>query len=112
MNSAHCMVLVTVPTPEEGDRIGEALLQKQLAGCINILPMTCSLYFWEGKLCKEPEYLLLIKTRTELFEPIVRLVEEIHPYELPEIIALPIVAGSAYLEWIDTQTGKNRGIPV
>jgi periplasmic divalent cation tolerance protein len=106
MESRYIVVLITVPTPEEGRKIAEHLVENKLAACVNILPSIQSCYIWDGKTNLDQEILLLVKTRADLFEDrIIPAVQALHPYELPEIIALPIVLGSQrYLEWIESET--------
>lgn len=106
MADDYILVLITVPSLETGKKIAEELVNQRLAACVNILPHIRSLYVWEGKLCDDEEALLICKTRSSLFEerflPTVKL---LHPYEVPEIIALPITRGlPAYLEWVAQTT--------
>ncbi|MDZ4158567.1 MAG: divalent-cation tolerance protein CutA [Anaerolineaceae bacterium] len=103
MSAAHIVVLVTVPSEEIALKVAEILLQQRAAACVNILPGIRSLYIWKDQRCDEQEWLLLCKTRTDQFETrFVPAVKSVHPYEVPEIIALPIIAGSSdYLAWID-----------
>jgi periplasmic divalent cation tolerance protein len=105
----HILVLITVPSQEVGERIANALLDQRLAACVNILPQVRSLYWWEGKINTDQELLLVVKSRADLFaDQLVPAVKEVHPYEVPEIIALPVVMGSAsYLDWIDQETGRS-----
>jgi periplasmic divalent cation tolerance protein len=73
---------------------------------VNIVGGISSIYTWKGELCREEECLLIIKTRLELFEPLRERIVALHPYEVPEIVAIPIVAGHVpYLDWIDESTG-------
>jgi periplasmic divalent cation tolerance protein len=77
------------------------LITERLAGCVNIVPGLASVYPWEGKVEKAQEHLLLIKTETDSFAALEAFIKTRHPYELPEIIAVPVVRGSVdYLEWI------------
>jgi periplasmic divalent cation tolerance protein len=105
----HIIILITVPSQEVGERIAHALLDQRLAACVNILPRVHSLYRWEGKTNIDQELLLVVKSRAELFDDqLVPAVKAIHPYEVPEIIALPVVMGSAsYLDWIDQETRQS-----
>lgn len=101
----HITVYITVPSPEEGEKIAKALVEKRLAACVNIVPGLRSIYHWQGKICDDRELLLIAKTRDSLFERLEHEVNSIHSYKLPEIIALPIVKGSKeYLDWIDGNT--------
>ncbi|HEX7976340.1 MAG TPA: divalent-cation tolerance protein CutA [Anaerolineales bacterium] len=106
MNSQKIVVLITVPSVEAGRQIARTLLELKLAACVNILPQVHSLYTWQGEIHDDDETLLVVKTRAELFEArLVPAVKAIHPYEVPEIIALPIQAGSTdYLDWIGNVT--------
>lgn len=97
------VVLVTASSREEADAIARALIEEQLAACISITTID-SLYTWQGKVNSEPEWQLIIKTDLRLFESLSNKIQALHSYEVPEIIALPIVAGSAnYLQWISQQ---------
>jgi periplasmic divalent cation tolerance protein len=96
------IVLITAGSEEEAHRIAELLVKEKKAACVNIVPRVDSLFWWEGKLDSAPESLLLVKTKASLFPEIVELVKRTHSYEVPEIIALPIIAGSGdYLKWLD-----------
>jgi periplasmic divalent cation tolerance protein len=103
---AHIVVLMTVGRSEEATTIARALVEEHLAACVNVLPGITSCYRWEGRVAEETEILLVAKTRAERFEALARRVRELHSYTTPEIIALPLTAGSAdYLQWIDRETG-------
>lgn len=104
-NDGHIVVLMTAPSEEEGARIGKEVVTGGLAACCNIVPGIRSIYTWKGKLMDEAEVLCILKTRKELFEGLKEKVKELHPYEVPEVIALTIEDGLAeYLEWIDSVT--------
>ena len=99
------VVLVTVASKEEGERIAHTLVHDQLAACVNILSPIQSIYRWEGKIQNDVELLLMIKTRRALFEDLSARIRALHSYESPEVIALPIVAGvESYLGWIRDAT--------
>ncbi len=101
----YIVVLCTVPTAEVGAELGRGLVEGRLAACVNIVPGLRSIYVWEGKTNDDAECQLLIKTRQDLFERLSAFIRAHHPYSEPEIIAVPIVAGSAtYLGWIGAQT--------
>ena len=95
------VVLLTAANGEEAARLADLLIGAHLAACVQILPEMESVYRWEGKIERQAEILLLAKTTRSKFEDLEREVRALHSYETPEIIALPIVAGSApYLEWL------------
>jgi periplasmic divalent cation tolerance protein len=95
------VVLVTAPDADAGARIARTLVEEKLAACGNVVPGLRSIYRWQGKVEDASEALLLVKTTRERFKEIVDRVRAIHPYELPEIVALPIAAGyDEYLDWI------------
>ncbi len=99
------VVWVTVPDHETALSIAHAVVDDKLAACANILPGVTSIYTWQGKKEKSQEELLMIKTRSTLVEAIIAKIKSIHPYEVPEIIAMPIAQGNAaYLQWIEEET--------
>lgn len=94
------VVLVTAPSQAEAEEIAQSLVESKLAACVSLLPIK-SIYTWQGELYKEEEWQLLIKTDLAKFETLVAKVKELHSYEVPEIIALPLLAGyPGYLAWI------------
>lgn len=102
MATEHQLVLCTVPDAETGRSLGGALVTEKLAACVNLIPGLTSIYEWQGEVHDDPECLLLIKTRADLFSRLRDRISALHPYEVPEVIALDITAGSqAYLSWID-----------
>ena len=95
------VVLVTAPTPDRAAEIARALVEERLAACGNVLSGLRSVYRWEGRVQEDAEALLVLKTTRARFEALRARVLALHPYEVPEVIALPIVAGhDAYLDWI------------
>ena len=99
------VVLVTAPTPERAAEIARALVEERLAACGNVVPGLRSIYRWEGKVQDDPEALLVLKTTRARFEALRDRVLALHPYEVPEVLALPVEAGSAaYLAWIGRET--------
>lgn len=106
MNDQYIVVLITTPGLEAAEKVARELLGKKLAACVNILPSVQSIFTWQGKTQDDREVLLLVKTRLSLFQDqLVPAVQSVHPYEVPEIIALPILAGSQnYLDWIAAET--------
>jgi periplasmic divalent cation tolerance protein len=98
----HIVVLITTDSEEEARRIGQLLVDREKAACVNIVPRVNSLFRWEGQLESAQESLMLVKTKASLFREVVELVKTVHSYEVPEIVALPIVSGSEdYLKWLD-----------
>jgi periplasmic divalent cation tolerance protein len=98
------VVLIATSSAEEANGIAQLLLNQRKVACVNIVPRVNSLFWWQGKLDKAQENLLIIKTKASMLSEIVHLVKEIHSYEIPEIIALSIVGGNPdYLEWIDRE---------
>ena len=95
------LVLTTCPDAEAADRIAHTLVSERHAACVNILPITKSVYRWKGQVESAAEQLLIIKSMTHAFGAIRSRILELHPYELPEIIAVPVVEGHPdYLAWI------------
>lgn len=100
------VVLVTTPTAEKAAELARALVEERLAACGNVLPGVRSIYRWEEAVHDEAEALLVLKTRRERFEALRDRVLALHPYQLPEVLALPVEAGSpGYLAWIIGETG-------
>src|SRR5438445_9999085 len=99
--SEAIIVLMTAANRGEAERIAEMLVHKRLAACVQILPEMQSVYRWKGEIQREAEFLLLAKSIRDRFEDLEREVRAIHTYETPEIVALPVTAGSeAYLRWL------------
>ena len=95
------VVLMTASNGDEATLIADTLVERKLAACVQILPPMTSIYIWKGEVQRESEILLLAKSTRVKFDELERAVREIHSYETPEIIALPIVAGSqSYLRWL------------
>ena len=98
------IVFVTVGSVAEGERLAQALVEERLAACVNRIPNIQSVYRWEGKVEQSGEELLVIKTGRQLFTALEKRVRELHSYEVPEIIALPLIEGTeAYLRWLEEQ---------
>jgi periplasmic divalent cation tolerance protein len=99
------VVLVTAPTAEKAAEIARAVVEERLAACGNVVPGLRSIYRWEGKVHDEGEALLVLKTARDRLEALRARVVALHPYEVPEVIALPVEAGHApYLAWIAGET--------
>ncbi|HID80577.1 MAG TPA: divalent-cation tolerance protein CutA [Ignisphaera sp.] len=102
MLGTYIVVLVTAPHREEAEKIARKLLDERVAACVNIVEGIKSLFWWQGKVDEANEVLMVIKTRLDLFEKVIEYIKSLHSYTVPEIIALPIVAGNTeYLKWID-----------
>ncbi|KAG2435306.1 hypothetical protein HXX76_007381 [Chlamydomonas incerta] len=102
------VVYVTVPNAEVGEALAAKLVEAKLAACVSILPGVTSVYFWDGKVNKDAELLLIIKSREELLPELTAFVRANHPYDEPEVIGLPVLGGSpSYLKWLMDNT--NRG---
>lgn len=101
----HIVVFVTVSSKEEAQKITQGLLQEKLVACGNSIEGVESHFWWQGTIDQAKETLLIFKTRKALFPKVVRKVKSLHSYEVPEIIALPVVGGNKqYLDWIDEST--------
>lgn len=99
------VVLVTATSKMEAEKIAKTLLNKKLAACVNIIPKLTSFFSWKGKIQKANELLLVIKTKKTLFKKLEKELTAIHSYSVPEIIALPIVAGAKnYMDWLRSET--------
>ncbi len=104
---AYVVVLVTCPSRAVGEKIGRSLVQERLAACVNVVPGLTSIYRWKGKIHRDREVLLLIKSRSRLVDELAARVVGLHPYSTPEVIALPVASGaSGYLAWLAESTGR------
>ena len=102
--STYIALFITTATAEEAQRISRALLEQRRAACVNIVPKVNSHFWWQGKIDSAQENLLIVKTTASQLNELVRLVKQLHSYEVPEIIAIPIVSGNQdYLEWISKE---------
>jgi periplasmic divalent cation tolerance protein len=100
------VVLSTAPDEETAGMLARALVEERLAACVSQVPQMRSIYHWQGEVVEASEVLLLFKTHSRLAPDLTRRLGELHPYEVPEILVLPVAAGSrAYLEWIMAETG-------
>jgi periplasmic divalent cation tolerance protein len=103
--SDYILVFVTTASPQEAEQLGKTLVEKRLAACGNIVQDIRSIFWWKDAIDTEQEALLILKSRTALFPTIVNVVTSLHSYEVPEVIAIPIISGSEdYLKWIDQET--------
>ena len=100
----YIVLLITTDTAEEAQRISRVLLEQKRVACVNIVPRVSSLFWWQDKLDSAEESLLIVKTKALLLNEIVTIVKEIHSYDIPELIALPIIGGNQdYLDWIEKE---------
>jgi periplasmic divalent cation tolerance protein len=98
----YIVIFVTASNKKEAQKIAAGLIKQRLAACVNIIDKVDSLFCWEAKVQKAEEFLLIIKSKREKLGRIIKLVKSLHSYTVPEIIALPIIAGDKpYLRWID-----------
>src|SRR3989338_3529826 len=101
----NVVIFVTAANKKEADKIASALIKNKLAACVNIIENVDSLFWWQGKVARAKEALLIVKTRKALMHKLIKKVKLLHSYEVPEIIALPIVCGNnEYLKWINEST--------
>ena len=99
------VALSTAPDGETAARIARALVEERLAACVNLVPAVRSIYRWQDRVEDEAEVLLVIKTRAERVAALAARLRALHPYELPELVALPVAAGlGSYLEWVAAET--------
>lgn len=101
----YLVAFVSAGSKEEAERISTGLLKEKLAACVNIVKGADSHFWWQGRLDKAKETLLIIKTKKSLFARLIKKVKALHSYEVPEIIAFPVIAGyKPYLDWVDEST--------
>lgn len=106
-NPAAFVVLSTFPDAETAARIARALVEDRLAACVNVVPAVRSIYRWDGKVCDEAEALAVIKTTAERYAALAARIAELHPYQVPELIALPLADGHPpYLAWLAEQVAR------
>ena len=98
------VVLTTCDSEKQAEKLAHTLVDQRLAACVNVLPKARSIYRWEGKIEDSTEWLLLIKSRRDLFTVLRAEIHKMHTYDVPEVVAIPVVDGSeAYLGWLDGQ---------
>lgn len=103
------IVLMTTATKKEAEKIARNLLNQRLIACANIVGPASSLFWWKEKISRENEFLVLMKTSTDLFEKLATTIKQMHSYEVPEIVAVPITKGEqSYLEWLSGSLRKGE----
>merc|ERR1711916_388006 len=106
--SRFSVCYVTAPTMEVADKIASHLVAKRAAACVNIIPQLTSVYTWKGKVEKDSELLLMIKTQTSVVPRVIEEVKAVHPYDVPEVISVPMGEGlPAYLDWVAEHTSTS-----
>ena len=106
------VVLSTCATKKDAEKLARALLEERLAACVTVVPRVRSYYHWKGAIEETDEFLLVIKSSREMFAGISSALEKLHPYEVPEVLALPVVEGSAnYLNWLQANVGDVDKVP-
>ncbi|RFA30127.1 divalent-cation tolerance protein CutA [Alkalilimnicola ehrlichii] len=109
MDSEHLIVLCTCPDRATAEEIANTLVEYGHAACVNIIPGIVSVYEWQGQVEHGEELQLLAKTTKQAYRKVEETIQRLHPYELPEIVAVPLVKGlNDYLTWISIQTSKHR----
>jgi periplasmic divalent cation tolerance protein len=107
MMEGYIQVVTAIAKRENAEKIANALVEKRLAACVQILGPIVSTYWWKDNIETAEEWLCVIKSKKEVYEELEKSIKEIHPYETPEIFALPVVAGSKdYLKWLSNEVKK------
>jgi periplasmic divalent cation tolerance protein len=108
--ATHIQVMTTVSSREDAQRIAGALVDRRLAACVQVIGPIASTYRWEGAVTTDEEWLCLAKSRDDLYAALEQAIVELHPYDVPEILAVPVLAGgAAYLAWLDREVGGRTG---
>ncbi len=106
-NAVPLVVLSTFPDADTAARVARVLVEDRLAACVNVVPTVRSIYRWEGQVCDEAETLAVIKTTAERYAALAAKIAELHPYQVPEVIALPLADGHPpYLAWLAAQVAR------
>ena len=107
---ADIVLFITTANADEAQRIADVLLNERKAACVNIVPRVSSRFWWQGKLESAEESLLIVKTKASVLDEVVNLVKKHHGYDVPEVIALPIIGGNQdYLEWMGKEVEQGGG---
>ena len=106
--TGRIVVLCTVGSAGDAERIAEGMVEKGYAACVNVVPGVTSFYRWKGEVARDAEWLMVMKTTAARFEALREALVEMHPYDVPEVVELPIERGHApYLEWIDASVSAS-----
>jgi periplasmic divalent cation tolerance protein len=109
--TAYIQVVTTTETKADAQAIARALIEKRLAGCVQIIGPIKSTYWWQGEIETAEEWLCVIKSKQDLYEELEEAIREVHPYEVPEILAVPVIAGSKdYLRWLDDELNQGGSV--
>lgn len=109
-SGGQAVVKITCPTREVADLLSTALVERQVAACVNVVPGITSVYRWQGEICRDSEVLLLVKTDLEHAEALLAVVEDLHPYDVPEVLWTPVAWGSkSYLDWLSQSLREDPG---
>jgi periplasmic divalent cation tolerance protein len=101
----YIQVFTTAEKKEDAERIAKNVVEKRLAACVQIIGPASSTYWWKNNVETSSEWLIIMKTKKNVYPKLEKSIKELHPYEVPEILAMPVVAGSKqYLEWLDNET--------
>ncbi len=112
MGSKFIIVFITIDSPANAQKLADKLLSARKAACVNIIPKVSSQYWWQGKIEKADELMLVVKTRAALLDELITLVKQNHPYTVPEIIALPIIGGNLRLSRLARQRNGIVALPI
>ena len=109
-NDKPVLIYTTFPSTESADAAGGGLVEAGLAACVNIIAGMTSIYRWEGKIARDSEAVMIVKTRDSLAEAVMGKVKELHPYDAPAFLVVPVVGGSAeYIGWLMQETAAKPG---
>lgn len=109
MAEEYIQVITTTDKKADAEKIAKELVEERLAGCVQVLGPIISTYWWKGQVETTEEWLCLIKSKKELYEKLEKAIKNKHTYEIPEIIAIPVIAGSkGYLEWLGNEIKKPK----
>ena len=105
----YIQIFTTTENKEDAEKIAKEVVEKRLAACAQVLGPIESTYWWEGEVEKAKEWLCIIKSRNDLYGELEKAIKGIHPYDVPEILAMPVISGNPdYLQWVDKEVAVNR----